>query len=107
MNVASDKCHECGKTVYPQEMLKEDNSQGEKLVFHKSCFRCKHCNNVLKIGSFASLNGEFYCKPHFKQLFQSKGNYSEGFGLLKPQQEHDLKTGKSVSSSTNEESTGH
>ncbi len=21
-----------------------------------------------------------YCKPHFKQLFKAKGNYSEGFG---------------------------
>jgi len=27
-------------------------------------------------------------------LFHSKGNYSEGFGKLKPQQEHDQKTGR-------------
>jgi hypothetical protein len=40
------------------------------------------------------MGGVFYCKPHFKQLFASKGNYSEGFGKLKPQQEHELKTGK-------------
>jgi hypothetical protein len=25
------------------------------------------------------LNGVFYCKPHFKQLFAVKGNYSDGF----------------------------
>jgi hypothetical protein len=25
------------------------------------------------------LNGVFYCKPHFKQLFALKGNYSDGF----------------------------
>ena len=24
--------------------------------------------------------GKYYCKPHFKQLFKEKGNYSEGFG---------------------------
>ncbi len=23
---------------------------------------------------------QVYCKPHFKQLFKAKGNYSEGFG---------------------------
>lgn len=32
------------------------------------------------LGSFAALQGEFYCKPHFQQLFKSKGNYDEGFG---------------------------
>lgn len=60
------------------------------------CFRCKHCGNVLGLGSYASMDGVFYCKPHFKQLFKEKGNYSEGFGKLKPQQEHDAKTGMQV-----------
>ncbi|XP_072501955.1 LIM domain-containing protein 2 isoform X1 [Notamacropus eugenii] len=32
------------------------------------------------LGSYAALHGEFYCKPHFQQLFKSKGNYDEGFG---------------------------
>ena len=27
--------------------------------------------------------GKLYCKPHFKQLFASKGNYNEGFGKQK------------------------
>lgn len=27
--------------------------------------------------------GKLYCKPHFKQLFASKGNYNEGFGKAK------------------------
>jgi len=71
-----------------------DELVADEIVFHKSCFRCTHCNNVLKLGSFASMGGVFYCKPHFKQLFASKGNYSEGFGKLKPQQEHEQKTGK-------------
>ncbi|PSN56309.1 hypothetical protein C0J52_07512 [Blattella germanica] len=26
-------------------------------------------------------SGKLYCMPHFKQLFISKGNYEEGFGL--------------------------
>lgn len=32
------------------------------------------------MGNYASLHGKIYCKPHFKQLFKSKGNYDEGFG---------------------------
>jgi len=89
--ISQSKCCVCNKTVYDKERVREDNSQGETFIFHKACFRCKVCNNVLGVGNFAALNNEFYCKPHFKQLFASKGNYSEGFGLLKPQQEHDLK----------------
>jgi len=89
----SPKCNQCGKSVYKMEELVADN-----IIFHKSCFRCKHCNSVLKLGSYASMDNIFYCKPHFKQLFAEKGNYSEGFGKLKPQQMHELKqTGASPS----------
>lgn len=52
----------------------------DKQSFHKSCFRCYHCNSKLSLGNYASLHGQIYCKPHFKQLFKSKGNYDEGFG---------------------------
>ena len=31
-------------------------------------------------GTFARVHGVLFCKPHFKQLFKSKGNYDEGFG---------------------------
>eukprot|EP01098_Paradermamoeba_levis_P000777 TRINITY_DN1090_c0_g1_i1.p1 TRINITY_DN1090_c0_g1~~TRINITY_DN1090_c0_g1_i1.p1 ORF type:complete len:114 (-),score=33.05 TRINITY_DN1090_c0_g1_i1:150-491(-) len=76
----SDKCLVCAKRAYATEILKADDK-----VFHKTCFRCTHCNNLLKLGSYASLEGKYYCKPHFKQLFALKGNYSEGFGSEKPQ----------------------
>uniref|UniRef100_A0ACB8G0Q4 Uncharacterized protein n=1 Tax=Sphaerodactylus townsendi TaxID=933632 RepID=A0ACB8G0Q4_9SAUR len=52
----------------------------DKQTFHKSCFRCHHCGSKLSLGNYASLHGKIYCKPHFKQLFKSKGNYDEGFG---------------------------
>ncbi|XP_017275002.1 LIM domain-containing protein 2 [Kryptolebias marmoratus] len=68
-------CSSCKKTVYPMERLVADN-----LVFHSACFCCKHCKAKLSLGTFAALQGEFYCKPHFQQLFKSKGNYDEGFG---------------------------
>jgi hypothetical protein len=72
----SKKCFACGKTVYPMEMISADNR-----VFHKTgCFKCEHCKTTLKPGNYASLQGKYYCKPHFKQLFALKGNYDEGFG---------------------------
>jgi len=72
---AVEKCHTCGKIVYLTERISADEK-----IFHKGCLKCSHCNCVLKLGNYASLQGKTYCKPHFKQLFNSKGNYSEGFG---------------------------
>ncbi|XP_040417508.1 xin actin-binding repeat-containing protein 2 [Cygnus olor] len=68
-------CKLCHQRVYPMERLVAD-----KQNFHKSCFRCHHCSSQLSLGNYASLHGQVYCKPHFKQLFKSKGNYDEGFG---------------------------
>ncbi|CAN8218781.1 unnamed protein product [Coccothraustes coccothraustes] len=68
-------CKLCQQRVYPMECLVAD-----KQNFHKSCFRCHHCGSQLSLGNYASLHGKIYCKPHFKQLFKSKGNYDEGFG---------------------------
>ncbi|KAK6321257.1 hypothetical protein J4Q44_G00082330 [Coregonus suidteri] len=70
-----ETCIACLKTVYPLERLVA-NTQ----IFHTSCFRCLHCNTKLRLGSYASLHGNVYCKPHFSQLFKAKGNYDEGFG---------------------------
>lgn len=58
----------------------------DKQTFHKYCFCCNHCGSKLGLGNYASLHGHIYCKPHFKQLFKSKGNYDEGFGY-KPHKE--------------------
>jgi len=69
------KCAACGKTAYVTERIATDLE-----IFHKTCFKCCHCNNILKLGNYASLEGKYYCKPHFKQLFATKGNYNEGFG---------------------------
>ncbi|XP_051016301.1 LOW QUALITY PROTEIN: LIM domain and actin-binding protein 1 [Acomys russatus] len=72
---AKESCVECQKTVYPMERLLANQQ-----VFHVSCFRCCYCNSKLSLGTYASLHGRIYCKPHFNQLFKSKGNYDEGFG---------------------------
>lgn len=36
--------------------------------------------SLYSLGTYASLRGNIYCKPHFNQLFKAKGNYDEGFG---------------------------
>ncbi|NXY35059.1 LIMD2 protein, partial [Pomatorhinus ruficollis] len=87
-----EMCTACQKTVYPMERLVAD-----KFVFHNSCFCCKHCHTKLSLGSYAALHGEFYCKPHFQQLFKSKGNYDEGFGR---KQHKELWVHKEVESGT-------
>lgn len=38
-------------------------------------------SSASSLGNYASLHGNIYCKPHFNQLFKTKGNYDEGFGL--------------------------
>ncbi len=63
-------------------------------MFHKACFRCKTCERVLSPGTYAGLEGDFYCKPHFKQLFQTKGNYSESFGHEDPKKKWAPGTGE-------------
>ncbi|KAG2460974.1 LIM domain-containing protein 2 isoform X2 [Polypterus senegalus] len=85
-------CATCQKTVYPMERVVAD-----KHIFHLACFCCKHCNAKLSLGSYAALHGEFYCKPHFQQLFKSKGNYDEGFGR---RQHKELWVAKSTESGT-------
>jgi hypothetical protein len=74
-NVKNATCFVCEKTVYQMDKVTADGHD-----YHKACFRCAECNNVLRLGNFAALAGKMYCKPHFKQLFKLKGNYDEGFG---------------------------
>ncbi|XP_068450552.1 LIM domain and actin-binding protein 1-like isoform X2 [Clinocottus analis] len=85
-----ETCVACLQTVYPLERL-----MALQHVYHKSCFRCAHCSTKLSLGSYASLHGNVYCKPHFNQLFKAKGNYDEGFGhrphkeLWEPREDED------------------
>ena len=53
--------------------------------FHRTCFRCSHCNCQLKIGGYSlskgdgGTKGKFFCTPHYRQLFLSNPeaiNYS-------------------------------
>jgi len=75
-------CVSCSKTVYATEKLILEEKDSKKLM-HKQCFQCAHCSKQLELGTYSSNAGVYYCKPHFKQLFASKGNYDEGFGREK------------------------
>ncbi|KAK4777574.1 hypothetical protein SAY87_017761 [Trapa incisa] len=70
----TQKCDACQKTVYLVDKLAADNR-----IFHKSCFRCHHCNGTLKLSNFNSFDGVLYCRPHFDQLFKRTGSLEKSF----------------------------
>ncbi|GAV57925.1 LIM domain-containing protein [Cephalotus follicularis] len=69
-----DKCKACDKTVHFIDMVTADG-----VPFHKTCFKCSHCNGLLVMSSYSSMDGVLYCKPHFEQLFKETGNFSKKF----------------------------
>ncbi|KAK7358638.1 hypothetical protein VNO77_00576 [Canavalia gladiata] len=68
------KCKACDKTVHFVESLSADG-----IVYHKNCFRCSHCNGLLVISNYSSMEGVLYCKAHFEQLFKETGTYTKKF----------------------------
>ncbi|GMH03194.1 hypothetical protein Nepgr_005033 [Nepenthes gracilis] len=85
---ANQKCKACDKTVYLVDKLTADNR-----VYHKSCFRCHHCNGTLKLSNYNSFEGVLYCRPHFDQLFKRTGSLDKSFEgtpkIVKPEKPAD------------------
>jgi hypothetical protein len=77
-----EKCTACNRNVFATEKIVVEEKEVKK-TFHKNCLRCVTCNQTLSLGNYSALDGKFYCKPHFKQLFATKGNYDEAFGKEK------------------------
>ncbi|XP_067127966.1 uncharacterized protein [Centruroides vittatus] len=69
---ATSLCKICGKHVYQMEKI-----FAEKNAFHKSCFRCKECGKSLNVDTYFSNEGEIFCSPHFKLLFQPKVRFDD------------------------------
>ena len=67
---ANSKCHVCSKTVYAMEFM---GASGK--AFHKTCFRCKVCNGILRGDTYATVNDDFYCKTHYDECFRKAGGY--------------------------------
>ncbi|XP_072045841.1 uncharacterized protein [Amphiura filiformis] len=62
----SGQCFFCNRRVYVMERL-----SAEGLFFHRECFRCQHCNCMLRLGNYSFAAGEsgkpgrFFCRPHY------------------------------------------
>ncbi|TPP57071.1 hypothetical protein FGIG_10303 [Fasciola gigantica] len=56
------KCFECGIKVYPAEQLSILNR-----IYHRTCFKCKTCQNVLDLGRYGVCEGVPYCNAHHRQ----------------------------------------
>lgn len=63
----TNNCLSCERVVFFMEKLEADGK-----VFHKTCFKCSVCRKTLSAGTYASLEGVLFCKPHFKQQFKTK-----------------------------------
>ncbi|KAA0185619.1 hypothetical protein FBUS_00088 [Fasciolopsis buskii] len=61
--VADGRCFGCGKKVYLAERLVV-----LERLYHRNCFRCAACNNVLSVGRYSVHDDQPYCIPHHKQL---------------------------------------
>ncbi|XP_022737406.1 LIM domain-containing protein WLIM2b-like [Durio zibethinus] len=70
----TEKCKACDKTVHFIDLLSADG-----VSYHKTCFKCSHCNGLLVMSSYCSMEGVLYCKPHFEQLFKETGSYTKKF----------------------------
>jgi len=56
----AEKCSECGKTVYVTEKLTILNR-----TWHKWCFKCTTCKQVLTMKNYSAVGGKPYCKTHY------------------------------------------
>eukprot|EP01080_Neovahlkampfia_damariscottae_P003783 gene3783-6944_t len=53
-------------------------------ILHPKCFKCTHCGSLLNISKpFANLDGNYYCIPHYTQLFSVNADYIKGFSESK------------------------
>lgn len=64
-SVETSMCKFCNNHVYQMERM-----LAEKSLYHKKCFRCHQCKIQLQINSYASHEGQVYCKAHHRQIIQ-------------------------------------
>ena len=56
---ANNACKRCGKAAYAAESYDIDANR-----FHRTCFKCAECKITLAPASFATVDGELFCKRH-------------------------------------------
>ncbi|XP_022255159.1 kinesin-related protein 4-like [Limulus polyphemus] len=67
---SGEDCDVCGKRLYPVEKM-----EASGIKFHRNCFRCTHCNSMLRLENYTTGGGKLYCSPHFKLLSISKSTH--------------------------------
>jgi len=67
---STNKCHVCNKTAYEMEACTYD-----KMIFHKTCFKCLNCKKGVSISGVAMIQGKLYCKTCFVKMFKQRGKY--------------------------------
>lgn len=79
----SDICYVCKQRVYVTERICM-----EEKSFHRSCFRCHHCNTTLRLEdcAFHEEDGNFYCKQHYPRCFAESLKKKEPSGDVKIQE---------------------
>ncbi|CAI9726159.1 and LIM domain Zasp isoform X2 [Octopus vulgaris] len=58
-------CHKCNQVIIG-ECVNAMNT-----TFHPNCFLCAQCRKPIGGSSFHIEDGEFYCDPHWKEMFQA------------------------------------
>ncbi|GAB1607273.1 PDZ and LIM domain protein Zasp-like isoform X2 [Argonauta hians] len=58
-------CHKCNQVIIG-ECVNAMNT-----TFHPNCFLCAQCRKPIGGSSFHIEDGDFYCDPHWKELFQA------------------------------------
>eukprot|EP00471_Norrisiella_sphaerica_P002421 CAMPEP_0184481862 /NCGR_PEP_ID=MMETSP0113_2-20130426/3450_1 /TAXON_ID=91329 /ORGANISM="Norrisiella sphaerica, Strain BC52" /LENGTH=598 /DNA_ID=CAMNT_0026861273 /DNA_START=489 /DNA_END=2282 /DNA_ORIENTATION=- len=65
-------CNMCSKSVYLMELIAWDG-----VSYHKNCFRCLECKNIVQPKGVAMMSGDLFCKGCFKKKFKTRGRYDD------------------------------
>ncbi|KAG5450365.1 LIM domain-containing protein PLIM2a [Clonorchis sinensis] len=70
MKLPLDKtcCYVCGQKSFATEILYVMDR-----VYHKRCFKCTVCSGTLGVENYHSIDGQPYCKAHFRAILSAKG----------------------------------
>ncbi|TGZ60023.1 hypothetical protein CRM22_008790 [Opisthorchis felineus] len=62
------RCYVCGQKSFATETLYVMDR-----VYHKRCFKCTACNGTLGVENYHSIDGQPYCKAHFRAILSARG----------------------------------
>lgn len=58
-------CSSCSKRLYPTDKIELDFTR-LRLDIHRGCFKCRICSSLLRLETYASIDGQLYCPAHVK-----------------------------------------